>query len=44
MTLNLQTLLEFTKILHEHNKSEVRVERKLLEKNYTDSKTGSCGV
>jgi len=36
--MNLQTLLEFTKIPYEHNGSEVRVERKLLEKNYTDTK------
>lgn len=36
--MNLQTLLEFTKIPYGHNGSEVRVERKLLEKNYTDTK------
>ena len=44
MNLDLQTLLEFPKILSEHNESEVRVERKLLEKNYTDTKTGSYVV
>ena len=36
MSLNLQILLELTKILYEHNESEVRVDRK--EKNDTDIK------
>ena len=44
MNLNLQSFLEFPKILSEHNESEVRVERKLLEKNYTETKTGSYAV
>jgi len=38
MSLNLQTLLELTKLFPEHNKSDIRVERKLLEKNDIDTK------
>ena len=38
MSLNLQTLLELTKILYEENGSEIRVEKNLLEKNYSDTK------
>ena len=34
--MNLQILLELTKILYEHNGSEIRVKRKLL--NYSDTK------
>ena len=36
--------MEFPKILYENNKSEGIVERKGLEKNYTDTKTGSYVV
>jgi len=39
--MNLQTLLELTKILYEHSESEVRVERKLL--NYSDNKDTKTG-
>jgi len=44
MNLTLQSLLKLSKILSEHNESEFRVERKLVEKNYTENKTGSYVV
>jgi hypothetical protein len=44
MNLDLQNLLELTKIISEHNESPFIVEKNLVQKNYTKNETKSYTV